>query len=45
MENNLPIRVFDLFQPGSILRLLNGEAIGTLINSSPEPVETSAKNR
>ena len=45
MENNLPIRVFDLFQPGSILRLLNGESIGTLINSSPEPVETSAKNR
>jgi uridylate kinase len=31
MENNLPIRVFDVFKPGSIERILHGEEIGTLI--------------
>ena len=35
MENNLPIRVFDLFQQGSIERILNGEPIGTLIDAEP----------
>ena len=32
MENNLPIRVFDLFQPGNIRRILSGETVGTLIS-------------
>ncbi|MEX2431343.1 MAG: UMP kinase [Dehalococcoidia bacterium] len=31
MENNLPIRVFDIFRPGSIGRILSGEDIGTLV--------------
>lgn len=31
MENDLPIRVFDVFEPGSITRVLSGEDIGTLI--------------
>ena len=31
MENNLPVRVFDVFKPGSIERILRGEHIGTLI--------------
>jgi len=39
MENNLPIRVFDLFEPGNTLRILNGESIGTLIDSPPVRVE------
>jgi len=30
-ENNLPILVFDLNRPGSILSVLKGEAIGTLV--------------
>ena len=32
MDNNLPIMVFDLFKPGSIKRILSGEAAGTLIS-------------
>lgn len=32
MENKLPIVVFDLFKPGSLVGILSGEAIGTLVN-------------
>ena len=39
MENELPIRVFDLFQSGGTLRILQGEPIGTLIDSSVVPLE------
>ncbi len=31
MDNNLPIIVFDLTKPGNIRRLLEGQAIGTLV--------------
>ena len=31
MENNMPIVVFDINAPGSILRVARGEAIGTLV--------------
>ena len=31
-ENNLPIIVFDMNQPGNLLRIMEGEAAGTLIN-------------
>ena len=31
-ENNLPIYVFDMNQPGNLLKVVNGEAIGTLVN-------------
>jgi uridylate kinase len=31
MENDLPIRVFDLFAPGSLKNIMNGESIGTFI--------------
>ena len=31
MDNGLPIRVFDLMEPGNIKRALGGEAIGTLV--------------
>ena len=31
MDNNLPIVVFDIFQPGSIARILCGETVGTVI--------------
>ena len=41
MENNLPIRVFDVFQPGSIERILRGEQIGTLIDTQPVAAERS----
>ena len=32
MDNDLPIIVFDLFEPSSIRRILLGEAVGTLIS-------------
>ena len=31
-ENNLPIYVFDMNQPGDLLKVVKGEAIGTLVN-------------
>ena len=31
-ENNLPIYVFDMNRPGNLLRVVRGEAIGTLVN-------------
>ena len=34
MENNLPIRVFDVTQPGSLRRILEGERAGTLITGA-----------
>ncbi|EYB66648.1 uridylate kinase [Deinococcus phoenicis] len=33
MDKNLPIVVFDLFQPGNLRRLFMGERVGTLIQS------------
>jgi uridylate kinase len=36
MDNHLPIIVFDLFVPGSLLRILQGESLGTLISAPPE---------
>ncbi|MDE2764870.1 MAG: UMP kinase [Chloroflexota bacterium] len=37
MENDLPIHVFDIFQPGSTARLVRGEQVGTLISAQPIP--------
>ena len=34
MENNLPIVVFDIFDTGSLTRILEGETVGTLVNAS-----------
>ena len=34
MENNLPIVVFDIFDTGSIGRILEGETVGTLVNAT-----------
>ncbi len=34
MDNNLSIVVFDLFEPGSLRRILTGEVVGTLISGS-----------
>jgi uridylate kinase len=31
MDNNLPIIVFDLGQPGNILKVVMGEDVGTLV--------------
>ena len=34
MDNSLPIVVFDIFDTGSVGRILRGETVGTLVNSS-----------
>lgn len=33
-DNNLPLRVFDLTQPGELLRIVRGEDVGTLVTHS-----------
>jgi len=30
-DQNVPVRVFNLFEPGNLLRVVQGEAIGTLV--------------
>jgi len=30
-DSDLPLRIFDMSQPGVLLRILRGEAIGTLV--------------
>ena len=34
MDNSLPIVVFDIFDTGSLGRILSGETVGTLVNAS-----------
>ena len=34
MENNLPIIVFDMNKPGNLMRVVSGEAVGTLVKGS-----------
>lgn len=36
MENDLPIVVFDLFEPGSLERIIRGEKVGSLVASEPD---------
>ena len=33
MDNNLPIIVFDIFQPGTMVCILTGETVGTVISA------------
>lgn len=33
-ENNLPIIVFDMNKPGNLLRVINGDKVGTLVTAS-----------
>ena len=37
MDNELPIIVFDVTEPGNIIRALVGERIGTLVSSGAAP--------
>ena len=43
MDNDLPIIVFDLFQTGSMRRVLLGEAVGTLISGGESSLATSRR--
>ena len=40
MDNHLPIVVFDVFTPGSLVRLLNAERLGTLVADVSERLLT-----
>ena len=33
MDNNLPVLVFDIFKDGNLKKLIDGETVGTLIDS------------
>ena len=34
MENDLPIRVFDINNPENLVRIIKGESIGSLVSES-----------
>ncbi|SVC75725.1 uncharacterized protein METZ01_LOCUS328579 [marine metagenome] len=36
MDNHLPIIVFDIFTRGSLVKLLQSEQLGTLVDDNPE---------
>ena len=36
MDNNVPIKVFNMFEPGNLKRLINGAKIGSMVASSKE---------
>src|SRR5512138_316685 len=40
MDNDLPIIVFDLGRPGNILRVVQGEDVGTLVGTLKPPQQT-----
>jgi uridylate kinase len=33
-ENKVPLRVYDMMQPGALMRILRGEALGTLVSAA-----------
>ena len=33
-DNNLPLRVFNLFNPGDLIRIIDGEDVGTLVTNA-----------
>ena len=35
MENDIPIIVFDLFAPGNLERIIEGEQLGSLVAATP----------
>jgi uridylate kinase len=37
MDNKLPIVIFDLTRRGNILRIITGEAVGSIVSSDPAP--------
>ena len=44
IENELPIMVFDMGQPGNLVRVLQGEDVGTIVGAE-EPAEESTDGR
>ncbi|HAI58409.1 MAG TPA: UMP kinase, partial [Xanthomonadaceae bacterium] len=33
-DHNLPIRIYDMMQPGALMRILRGEPLGTLVHGA-----------
>ena len=31
-DNRIPLRIYDMMQPGALMRILRGEALGTLVH-------------
>jgi len=34
-DNRIPLRIYDMTQPGNLLRIMRGEPVGTLVESTP----------
>jgi uridylate kinase len=34
-ENNLPLQVFNLFHAGDLMRIVQGEDVGTVVSAEP----------
>jgi uridylate kinase len=32
-ENKLPLRIYDMTQPGNLMRIMRGEPVGTLVDA------------
>ncbi|MCH8930876.1 MAG: UMP kinase [Proteobacteria bacterium] len=41
-DNNIPLRVFNLTKAGSLLRIMRGEALGTLVDNGLERMQEAA---
>jgi uridylate kinase len=33
-DNQIPLRIYDMMQPGALMRILQGEALGTLVHAA-----------
>jgi len=42
LDNQLPVIVFNLFKSGTLLRIIAGEQIGTMIKETQEPTNPGA---
>ena len=43
-DNNIPLRVFDLTTAGSLMRIMHGETLGTLVNNGLEQMQEAVND-
>ncbi|MCH8895131.1 MAG: hypothetical protein IH927_02600 [Proteobacteria bacterium] len=43
-DNNIPLRVFNLTTAGSLLRIMRGEALGTLVDNGLEQMQEAVSD-
>ena len=41
-DNGVPLRIYDMMQPGALMRILRGEPLGTLVHDRPDGVNAGA---